>query len=397
MTKLPAIKIWFIATAVTFLTRAFLYSVWVSRGPEIKQALHLDTAGMGLFVMLYPLGGLIGVFFAGHLQKWFGSKALTMGSFTISAASMLGLAFEVPAGNLMISSILLFTMGLPMSITDYVQNFEASAINARSPRSLIAAIHSSFGVGLMLGALASKFFISYGVSLQIGFFITAAVVFVPAVWGASVFPKDEALNVDAHSDAETSAPAPKSRQRSAWTEPHTLLVAFIGLTFIVAEVSAATWIPIALVQSKISAGDAATALSMFWLAVTIVRATGGAMVDRIGRDKTVLISGITAAAGVILFALTPLIGLPFLGMLLWAAGMALGFPMAVNAMADDPARSARRLNMIIAVVYFAGMTVGPVLGTVGQAVGLYPSFVVPIALLVAAALLSRQVRPKVAA
>lgn len=386
MTKQPTLRIWFIATATTFLGRAFLYSVWVSRGPEIKDALGLDTASMGLLVMLYPLGGLVGVLFADRLQKRFGSRITIAAAFSISAASMIGLGFAIPAANLALTSVLLFLMGLPMSITDFVQNYEASAINAKSPRSLISAIHSAFGVGLMLGALASNIFISAGISLQLGFFITSVIVFLPSAWAATVFPKNETTSVPATISSDSAT------KFSPWREVRTLKIAFIGLTFIVAEVSAATWVPIALVQSGVSASDAAVALSIFWLVVTIARATGGLLVDRVGRANTLLIASLTTATGTAIFGLSPLINLPYLGMLPWAAGMALGFPMAVNAMADDPARAAKRINMMITVVYISGLIVGPLLGGVGQQVGIFLAFSLPTAFLVIGAALSKNAR-----
>jgi fucose permease len=277
-------------------------------------------------------------------------------------------------------------MGLPMSITDFVQNYEASAINAKSPRSLISAIHSAFGVGLMLGALASNIFISAGISLQLGFFITSVIVFLPSAWAATVFPKDESTSVPATVSSDSAT------KFSPWREVRTLKIAFIGLTFIVAEVSAATWVPIALVQSGVSASDAAVALSIFWLVVTIARATGGLLVDRVGRANTLLIASLTTATGTAIFGLSPLINLPYLGMLPWAAGMALGFPMAVNAMADDPARAAKRINMMITVVYISGLIVGPLLGGVGQQVGIFLAFSLPTAFLVIGAALSKNAR-----
>lgn len=396
--SLPSIKTWFIATAITFFSRAFLYSMWFSRGPEIKAALGLETAGLGYFVMLYPLGGLVGVLFASRLQNRFGSRRLTTASFTISSLSMAGLAFSVTTGNLWLSCALLFIMGLPMSITDFVQNFQATAINARSSRSLIAAIHSSFGVGLMLGALVSNFFISGNVSLLFGFLAAALVVFIPSVLSARIFPADALIQTEpspaANSAVDNNNPSSGNRiSRTEWLDKRTIIVAFVGLTFIVSEVSAATWIPIALVKSGVSTSEAATALSGFWLIVTLVRAFGGFLIDRIGRAAASLLSAVFTAAGALIFALTPQLHLPYLGMAAWSAGMALGFPMAVNGMGDDPAKAAARLNMIIAVVYFAGLIVGPLLGSLGQIFGIFPAFLAPIVLSLVAATQFKKLKP----
>ncbi len=43
----PRILFWFLAAAAIFFTRA-LASTWLSRNPEVQQALSLNTAQMGL-------------------------------------------------------------------------------------------------------------------------------------------------------------------------------------------------------------------------------------------------------------------------------------------------------------------------------------------------------------
>ncbi len=89
----PRIAFWFAAAAAIFFTRALLFSTWLSRGPEVQQALDLNTAQMGLFVMLFPLGGLAGILFANALTLRFGSKVVGSGIFLVGAAAMATLGF----------------------------------------------------------------------------------------------------------------------------------------------------------------------------------------------------------------------------------------------------------------------------------------------------------------
>jgi len=264
MKKTPKVSSWFLACVATFFTRAFLYSTWVSRGPEVKASLHLDNAQMGLFVMLYPLGGLIGVLFAGKLRERFGSSALTYVGFTVSALAFASLAFTVPAGNVVASSALLFVMGLPMSIADFITNYQATAVSARSTRTLMPAIHSAFGLGMMLGAGAANLFIGANVGLKIEYLVTAVIVLLPALWAAYIYPPESETASDGETAVKSAAAA---KTRSPWTEARTLKIAVIGFMFIMAEMAAATWVPIALVDSGASGAEAAAAWvrSGLWL------------------------------------------------------------------------------------------------------------------------------------
>jgi len=72
----PNVLLWFFAAAGLFFARALLFSTWLSRAPEVQEALALNTVQMGLFVMLFPLGGLAGILFANVLTVRFGSTAV---------------------------------------------------------------------------------------------------------------------------------------------------------------------------------------------------------------------------------------------------------------------------------------------------------------------------------
>ena len=67
--------------------------------------------------------------------------------------------------------------------------------------------------------------------------------------------------------------------------------------------------------------------------------------------------------------------------------------MVVASMGDDPDLAAPRVNMIITVVYISSISVGPALGALGQAAGIYVAFGIPLAMMVLSALLSRVTKP----
>ena len=91
--------------------------------------------------------------------------------------------------------------------------------------------------------------------------------------------------------------------------------------------------------------------------------------------------------------LVEIVALPFLGLVLWGLGMAMGFPMAVASMSDDAAKAPYRINMIITVVYISSITVGPALGSVGEIAGIYVAFSIPLVLMLISALLSPITKP----
>jgi MFS family permease len=338
-----------------------LFSTWQSRSPEVQDALNLNTAEMGLLVMLFPAGGLLGIFFANTLMNRFGAGKLTIVGFSLGASSLYGLGLAVSAGNVWISAICLLGMGLPMAIADFTGNIQGTAVDSRAKRSLFPAIHAAFGVGMMLAAAFSGYLISSKIGIEFNYLVVALIVAAGSIWAGLIFPAHERKTVSVAEKVETSKLA-----RKVWSEKRTLLIALIGFSFIMAEISAGTWLPIALTNSGFSGAEAAAAFGWFWVAITVTRAFGGISV----------------------FVFDSVIQMPYLGIALWGMGLALGFPMSVNSMSDDPAKAAPRINMIITVVYISSILVGPVIGTIGQVFSIYAAFAVPLALMLVSAFIS---------
>jgi fucose permease len=195
------------------------------------------------------------------------------------------------------------------------------------------------------------------------------------------------------SDKSTPTASPKGETKKVWTEKRSLLIAIVGFSFIMAEMSAGTWVPIALTGSGYSGSEAAIMFGIFWIAITAGRLVGGFIVDAIGRSKTILFSALLAASGIAVFIAQDLINLPLLGLILWGLGIAMGFPMSVASMGDQEALAPARINMIITVVYISSITVGPALGTLGEFAGLYVAFGIPLLFMLIAAILSPITKP----
>ena len=382
----PKIFVWFLAAAGLFFARALLFSTWLSRAPEVQQSLSLNTAQMGLLVMLFPLGGLAGILFANALMDRFGSRKVGVGIFTLGAVSIGTLGFSLDQGVLAISAIAIFGMGLPMAIADFLGNFEGTAVDRVSKKSLFPAIHAAFGIGMLLAAGGASLAIDAGWSLSANYLLVAAIVGLIAVASSLKLP-----------NREKPAARPKGEERklslAVWKEKRTLLIGVIGFSFIMAEISAGTWVPIALTSSGFSGSAAAIAFGVFWIVITIGRVGGGFLVEAIGRYPTILLSTLVTASGILVFMLVDFIALPFLGLVLWGLGMSLGFPLSVAAMSDDPEKAPFRINMIITVVYISSITVGPALGSVGELAGIYVAFAIPLALMVISAILSPVTKP----
>ena len=383
----PSIAVWSTASATLFFARAFLFSTWVSRGPEVQELLGFNELEFGIFTMLYAVGGLLGIFFASFLVKRFGSRMIAALGFSIGAASLMGIGLSVELGMILVSSLLLVAIGTPMAIEDFVGNYEGNAADRKSKRSIFPAIHGAYGVGMLGGAAVSGWAIDQGIGLAGHYFVTGLFVAAISVAAGILLPSRSPTT-------ETSAKSTnKGQTKKVWTERRSLLIAVVGFSFIMAEMSAGTWVPIALTGSGYSGSDAAIMFGIFWIAITAGRLVGGFIVDAVGRSRTILFSALLAASGIAVFIAQDLIDQPLLGLILWGLGIAMGFPMSVASMGDQESMAPARINMIITVVYISSITVGPALGTLGEFAGLYVAFGIPLVFMLIAAILSPITKP----
>ena len=89
----------------------------------------------------------------------------------------------------------------------------------------------------------------------------------------------------------------------------------------------------------------------------------------------------------------PNIPLAFAGLLLWGAGVSLGFPVGMSAGADDPALAAPRVSVIASVGYCAFLAGPPLIGFLGQRYTVLHALTAVIVLLVLAGVIAGAVRP----
>jgi fucose permease len=388
MTQQRSVGLWFAATSAIFFTRALIFSSFLSRGPEVQAALHLNTAQMGFLSMLYPAGGIIGLTFSSVLVNRFGTRKVNAGTYVVASLAFILLGTAIDSGNLALAAVCLLLVGLPMAISDFVGNIEGTAVNNASKHSLFTAIHGLFGAGMLVGANLASWLIASHISIAATYLSVGGFVGLVSIAAGFAFatPTPEP-------PTKAQKQANRGRSMQVWFEKRSLVIALIGFSFIMAETSAGTWVPIALTQVGFSGAEAAFAFGIFWIVITIGRLVGGFVVDRIGRRWTILICASMTAAGILVFMAGQIIHMPYLGLTLWGLGMSAGFPLTITAMGDDPKMASARINMIISVVYISSVTVGPALGAVGQSLGLYAAFGIPAALLILSATLSGVTRP----
>ena len=118
------------------------------------------------------------------------------------------------------------------------------------------------------------------------------------------------------------------------------------------------------------------------------------LLDRYGRVPVLRGSAVLAVIGLLLLIFSPIVWVAIVGVVLWGLGASLGFPVGMSAAADDPRMAAARVSAVATIGYVAFLVGPPVIGALGDAVGILNGLLVVLVLVVVAGVASSAARER---
>ncbi|MBK5239222.1 MAG: MFS transporter [Actinomycetales bacterium] len=392
--KRPSNRAWYWAIFISFGIQGIFFATWVSRTPEIQQLLPLNTGQMGLFALAMAIGSLAGLLLGTSAVPLFGARKSIVLCFIVSAVTFPVLGFSAVQHNLLVSIVSAFVFGASMGTGGIASNIEGAMLDSKSHRSILPSLHGSFSFGTLVGAGLGTISIVLGVGVQFQFLAMATISIGAAIVAALFIPRDSGLRQHADMSTTEIRTIPSKKERLAvWREPRTLRVALIGLSFTLAEGTAATWLPISLVDAGLTPAAAAACFTVFVAFMAVGRLGGGVVVDRFGRSRVLLVIALIAASGIAIVMLTNVIHLPYLGAALWGLGCSLGFPLCITSITDDPRLAPPRVSMVFLSGNFGSLAIPPLLGGIGQFIGLFAAFAIPVTVIAAGISVNKATKP----
>jgi len=347
-------------------------AAWVVRIPQIRELIHVDIATLGILFLAGSIGAMLALTAAGRVVARYGTKVAIGLGFTLILSGGVFSITSLFLGSPYLLGFGSFITGLGFGIGDVGVNVEGAALEKRSGRSLMPQLHGSFSLGTLTGALAGSLAITAGLPVTTQTIIVNALFLVTLLTMLRFIPRGTGQSHGEHATEEAISPA---ERRSNWSNPR---LVFLGLAIFgasVAEGGANDWLALAMVDDyKIAAQDAALTFAVLVGSMTIVRFAGGKLVDRFGRVAVLRTFGMAGIIGVLLVILgAPSPVLAWTGAALWGAGVALAFPLLLSAAADGE-NSSGRVAVVTAFGYAAFLVAPPILGFLGQAIGLLNMF-----------------------
>ena len=398
---------WRNALFVVFGLSGLAVATWLGRVPAVRDLLDARTSEMGLLVAGLSVGSIVGITLSSHLLAGAGTRRVIRGCLVVIMAGLVAAGLSASlGGGFWAIAVSLAVFGFGNGLLDVSMNVSGAAAERALGRTVLPLMHAAFSVGTMLGALLSAG--AEALSVPVAVHVGVVALAIAAV-GLAVAPRLQPEELGhAGTDATATAggatgaaDAGHATERTAswrdrlavWRSPGTLLLGLVVLGMATAEGSANDWLALAMVDGHGFTNEGgATVFFVFVTAMTAARVAGGPLLDRFGRVPVLRASAVAAGLGLLLVIVSPWPALAIVGVVAWGAGSALGFPVGLSAAADDPRVAAARVSAVATVGYVAFLALPPVIGFLGEHVGLLPALTVVLVLIAVAGVASGSAR-----
>jgi len=331
-----------VATAFTFSFNGFLYGAWVPHIPEVKRALDLSDAALGLALLGPAIGSLLSMPLIGRATNRWGTGRVTtvMAFLAYLVIPGPGIAFNLPT-----LFIALLLWGLATGGLDVAMNAQAVQVEKSYRRPIMSSFHAWWSVGTVLGTGVGSLGAGLGVSLVTQQSILAVIFAIVTLWSSRRFLPD--LAHDEYGEG------------GRVIEFRLILLGVAGICALLAEGSSADWSPVYLRDELgVSPGHAGIAFIAFTAMMTTGRMIGDRIVLHLGRTRSLSVVAVFGAIGLSIGLISDTLAGATIGFACLGAGLSVMVPVFFSTAADGPGAAGPKLAVVSSLSYL-GFLLGP--------------------------------------
>src|SRR6478735_8900352 len=358
------------AVFTAFALNGAAFAAFASRVPDLKHELGLSAGQLGLTLLAASLGSVLGLPLSGWIVHHLGAARTLLGAATVQAVGFVGVGLGVTVlQERAVVMAGLFLVGIGTGVFDVSMNLEGASVERLLGRAIMPHFHAAFSGGTVVSALIGAGLSALHVSILVHLLGIVVLLLAVTPWFLRAF-LPRSVEVDEHGEEVKE----KAGIAAAWREPRTLLIGVVVLAVALSEgYGLERWVGV-------------IGFAVFLSAMTAGRILGTRFLDSYGRLPVLRVLFVSAVVGCVLVVVGGPV-LAFVGAAIWGVGASLGFPVGMSAAADDPRRAAARMSVVSTIGYTAFLAGPPLLGFLGDHVGVLHSLLV-VGVLCAVALLA---------
>jgi MFS family permease len=390
----PELARWRWVITAAFGLGGITISAWGPRLPAIKADLNVGTATLGLLLAGGTLGAILGLLASTPLLHRLGSRRAVSGAILLIAAALAVMGLALIVDSVPLIAIAFVVTGTGMGTLDVLINVEGAAVERTAGRTLMPSMHAAWSIGAAIGSGIGAACAALGISPAAQFIGEAVLIAAAAFAVAPGIPHGERGPA---SQPHRDRGAALRQWLRGWLNWRLLLIGVVMLGVELGEGSANSWLTLAVRNNH---GQTAAVAALFFTAFAtcegLTRIFAGPVVDRLGRVRTIRLTTALGVVGIVLFILAGNRWIVLFGVVLWAVGVSMGFPLGMSAAAESGPDPVAQLSVVASIGYFANLAGPPAIGALAQSRGLLNAQWLIAVLFVAAFAAAGALRPRTA-
>ena len=367
------------AVAAMFFVNGFIMGAWAPQIPLLLPRHGITESGLGLLILVLGVGAVGAMLFAGRLIAIYGAR-LMLTLFSLASVAVLPLVVLAP--SLISVALAMALMGAVAGCMDVSMNANAVEVERGLGRAIMSSSHGFWSLGGFVGsALGGLALARYGAEAQAA---GDGVVCLAVVAVAIRFLIGDGPGPTRETGHRHAALLPR--------DPGLWLLGLMALLSMIPEGAVLDWGAIYLGKDY-GAGiaGASLAFALFSAAMAVMRFSGDAIRNKFGAVRTLRVSGLIGAAGLMMAALSPEAWMVTAGFAISGIGVANMVPIMFSAAGNQPGHGAGIGIATVTMVGYSGILVAPSsIGFVAEAIGFPVTFgTLSVLLVLVAALADR--------
>jgi MFS family permease len=367
-----------IAITTAFVINGTVIGALYARIPDIKEQLDISNSALGIALLCLPLGLLFGLGFSGKQSAKRGSAPVTYYS---TYALAIALLIVGPVINYYTFCLTFVLFGACLATQDVAMNSHAIVLEHEADKRYMSTFHATFSMGALGGGLLGGFFAQQKTTIMWQCAFIATLIFF-----ANFFVRNMFLSADL--DKHAVEGKKKIKRPKIF-----IIVGLLGTCAAIGEGSAGDWGAI-LARDTFDATPFISTLPYicFSAAMVIGRLFGDRLATKYGPMNLIIGGGSIAGIGLGGGLLVGGIGGVVFGWFAAGIGLSIVVPMLFTQ-AGEIAKTrfegqfapSEGVAIVSGIAYFGFLVGPPILGFLGDAIGLRWALMVPalLALLMA--------------
>ena len=356
--------------AFLFAVSSLLFGSWVAAIPAVKERFQFTDAGIGLSLLLSPLGAITGVLISTRVFSTISAgKWMLIGYLSLCLIMLL----QINAVNKAMLWGCLYAFGIISFLNGVASNAVVSIMEKKYNRLLMSSCHALYSLGGAISAGLAVAMMYVGIVPGWQIIIISGIIMIVLMINKPLLLAHQDI---IHSGAGLQLPSLS-----------VLGISFICMILFMAEGCVADWSGIYFKEVLNSPKEwLSLGYGGFALAMTVGRLNGDAIVAKTGSKKTVVVGCMMAALGFAMVVLANHIFVALAGYVIIGLGCSGIVPILFRASAAIPGLSRVEGFAMVTTGGLIGFLAGPsLIGFLSEKTGLAPALSLLILLTILAA------------